>query len=388
MTTYGVTSTGFVRKPVDVILEEIETRLKTLLGDNLNLLPTSIFGQIIGVFADRESEIWQLHQELYASQYPNSATGQALDNLCALTGVQRLQASKSTVTLRCGLDAGVTLPVGRIVSQGAGSTVRFVTTAAVTSVGAGTYDVAAECEVTGPIAALANTLTTIETPVTGWLAVTNLLDAVPGRDRETDVDLRIRRETSLTSGGSATTSAIRADVLAVDDVTSCTVYENTTQYTDADGVPRNSIEVVVTGGTTADVAEAIYGAVSAGVGTHGTTTTTVTDSEGFTKTVKFTRPVTVNIYVAITISVDVDLYPVDGDTQIKAAIVAHGDALGVGGDVVTSALYPRIFAVPGVLDVSEILVGTVNPPVASANIAIGSRQLSDFDTSRITITKV
>ena len=63
-----------------------------------------------------------------------------------------------------------------------------MTTATVTGVGVGSaqYTVAAEALTAGRILALAGTLTTIATPVSGWTDVTNLTDATPGTDTETD----------------------------------------------------------------------------------------------------------------------------------------------------------------------------------------------------------
>ena len=65
-----------------------------------------------------------------------------------------------------------------------------------------------------------------------------------------------------------------------------------------------------------------------------TITEIVTDSQGFAQTIKFSRPTTVDIYVEVDLTVDSNLYPANGDDQVEAAIVAYGDALGIGTDVV------------------------------------------------------
>ena len=62
----------------------------------------------------------------------------------------------------------------------------------------------------GSIICPANTLTFIETPVSGLDAVTNLLDGATGRDIETDAELRIRRKESLRVVGAG--SVVTKDV--------------------------------------------------------------------------------------------------------------------------------------------------------------------------------
>jgi hypothetical protein len=109
-------------------------------------------------------------------------------------------------------------------------------------VGEGTAyaQVAAESVDTGPKVAASGTLTVIETPVARWESAINLLDAVNGRDVESDSALRLRREAEIHAQGNAVAEAIRADVLRVTDVTSVTVFANDTDVTDADGVPPHS----------------------------------------------------------------------------------------------------------------------------------------------------
>lgn len=387
MSSYGVTDTGFVTKPLDTVRDEIEQAVRTELGDTVNLLATSVLGNLVGIMAEREHDIWELLEDVYASQYPSGATGQSSDNVSSYTGVQRLVATKSTVTLTVNIDAGVTLPIGRIVSQGAGSDVRFVTTEAATNSGGAPadVDVEAEAEETGPTAAVAGTLTYIETPATGWNTVTSALDAVPGRDLEEDSALLARREQLLTVEGEATVDAIAARVLDVSGVTESVCFQNVTDVTDGDGIPPHSVEVLALGGTDQAVVDAIFGATAGGIRTHGASSGTATDTNGGTHTIGFTRPTEITIWAIVELTTDSD-YPADGDAQIKAALVAHGDALGIGTDVVQTALYEVVFGIAGVVDVTKLWIGTSDPPTGEANIAIAARETAAWDTSRITVT--
>ncbi|PZZ19315.1 hypothetical protein DIV23_33010, partial [Escherichia coli] len=55
----------------------------------------------------------------------------------------------------------------------------------------------ATCSVSGAVAALAGTITEINTPTRGWVSVTNPAAATVGSPAETDAELRIRQSQSV-----------------------------------------------------------------------------------------------------------------------------------------------------------------------------------------------
>jgi len=138
---FGLSSTGFSRKRLADIKEEIEDDLRSTFGPYINTLPGSVFSQLVGVFAEREASIWELAEATYNSQYPDTAEGAALDNVVALTGITRLQSTKSKIVgqLLFGT-AGTVIPAGTILSVSGNASSRFVTDADVTLV-AGTDEV-------------------------------------------------------------------------------------------------------------------------------------------------------------------------------------------------------------------------------------------------------
>ena len=95
--TYGLTDTGFTIKRLSDIKEEMEQALRTGLGNNINLLSESVLGQIVGIASEREASVWELNEDIYYSQYPDSASGVSLDRVCALSAIIRLQARKSLI---------------------------------------------------------------------------------------------------------------------------------------------------------------------------------------------------------------------------------------------------------------------------------------------------
>jgi len=243
-------------------------------------------------------------------------------------------------------------------------------------------------EDTGPIAAPAGSLTEIETPVSGLTSFTNENDAELGRDIETDQEAKLRRVQELQIAGAATPDAIRSDLLSVDNVTAVVVFENDTDITDLDGRPPHSIDVVVQGGDEQDIAETLWDTRSAGIETIGDITKTIVDSQGFNQTVKFSRPVEVDIYITINVTTN-SQYPTNGDDLIKQAIINNYEStLNVGDNLIVFGSEPSLACsfldVPGITDY-EILVGTSSSPTLSDNIIIDPREIASLDTSRITI---
>ncbi len=447
---YGLTEEGFVVKPLETVLAEIQSDWRSKFEDSADLDPQSPDGQLITIITTLVSAIWDLLEALNAQFDPDQASGANLVALCALTGTVPLPATPSTVTATLTGTPATVVAAGKVASvEDTGA--RFATTAeaTITAVdpwagatvyavgerstngssparvyqvteitgggesagsggptgtgtaivdnevtwrylgdGTGAVDVEAEAEEVGPTVCVSGTLTVIENPVAGWTSVNNVLDAELGRAEETDAELRARRELELRASGNAALDAIRSDVLQVEEVTSCVVFENATDTTNGDGMPPHSIEVLVEGGEDQAIADAIWATKAAGIATYGSETVEVADSAGGTHDVNFTRPDLIDIYVEITVLVDGSagsLWPTDGEDQLKAAIVAFGEGLGIGRDVTASAVGAQAFQVPGMLDATPVYIDDAPSPGSSATIAIGQRERSAWDTSRIEV---
>lgn len=488
----GLTNTGFSRKRLADIKIEIEERLKDELGDSINLVAPSIFATLVGILAEREASIWELAESVYNSQYPDTATGNSLDNAVAFTGLIRRSATKSIVQdLHLFGTVGTTVPAGTQVSVSGNESAIFETDNSVTLV-AGvdevqtisfvgipasggfklTYedettavidwnDAAAdvqsalralsdlsEVEVTGsfaagftitfsgadgkinqpllvvtdntlqtsaPAAVTANvvqtiagvpqgtvdctavtagatqaparTLTVIESPVSGLNSVLNLEDATVGRNLETDADLRARRLASLQIAGAGTVEAIQSGLANLDGVTAALVFENDTLIPDADGRPSKSFEAVVAGGIVSSIAEQIWKSKPAGISTFGSRSDNITDSQGNTQTINWSRPTNVNIYLEVDLTTDAN-FPDTGLADAETALLAVGNAFGIGSDVV---VYPTLISalnnIPGILDVA-IRIGTTISPLNDDNVNIDADEIAVFDSSRTTVTEI
>ena len=445
--TYGVTSTGFVIKTEAEIQDSFEALFKAAYGDTLDLSAQSDFGQCVGVGTILMSEMWQQLQETYDGSDVNNAAGEQAEVLAHLTGTFRDPATFTRVSVYCcgtpatslTTDAKMSLADSHTVFQSNESaSVTFATaTAHATStgyvigdirtldsmilycsiagtsagspptvgdvgdtvvdntvtwtvIGEGTGYVLMEFEALteGPIPAYAGQATRIETAVSGWLSVYNLTDhSYLGTDISTDAELFNKREDELSASGSGTVAALQADLEALDGVTDAYVIENDTPATDGYGIPANSIMALVQGGDSSEIAETIYLGKGGGTGTYGSSSDTYTDAKGVVHTVYYQVPTPVNIYIIVNVVVT-SSFPSDGDAQLKALLVAWGDAnLGTGSSVVASKLESECWDVEGFTEI-ECLIGTSSPPTLRTTITTTITQIPDLDTSRITVNHV
>ena len=103
--TYGLTPQGFNAERLDQIVNDLNDAFIAQFGD-INTSPQSVFGQIIGVFAKSYADLWENMNDVYLSQYPNSAFGVSLDNVVALNGITRLAATQTQVYGSCSGNEG------------------------------------------------------------------------------------------------------------------------------------------------------------------------------------------------------------------------------------------------------------------------------------------
>lgn len=128
-TNYGVMSTGFVRPRLPEIKAELESSLATAFGVPINTRADSVLGQLIGVWSDREADIWEALEAAYYAMYPHTADGTSLDNSVAFTGVQRIASERTALIATCYGANNTTLPFGVRIKSGSDSDLAFSSTA-------------------------------------------------------------------------------------------------------------------------------------------------------------------------------------------------------------------------------------------------------------------
>jgi uncharacterized phage protein gp47/JayE len=393
VTVYGVTDTGFVIKPLEVILEELAAAQRATIDPNWNTEADSLAGQYNGIFADQLAQLWEAHEATYHA-LSRSSDGDALDIIGALTGTARRGATKSVVTLTLSLNASITVPAGSIVSVDGDPSIRVITLAdAVNGGSPGTVDVQAEAETAGAITANPGTLTVIDTPVAGWTAVTNAAGLTGGEGIEDDDTYRRRQLTELAAGGGGSVPGIRADILALDEEIACVVLENDGDTT-VDGMPPHSVEAVVMNGDDQEIAETLFASKSGGVYTHGTELVTITDDQGIDHEVRFSRPTEVPVYVAIGVTTVGDYLGFEGEIQtaiVDDLITRSSDGyLDIGTDVYAARIVVAALGVSGVLNarVGLSLSSISDPAVGSQSITITDRQIAVITSGQINVSEL
>ena len=387
----GISESGFQRKRLDEILSDKNTAVQGVLGSNLNLSPESPDGQINGVYSESDALLWELAEACYNAFAPSKATGATLSDLVELNGLKRKEATFSVVTLDLTGTVGATIPIGSFVSA-VDNAVIFSTDVEVSVGAGGTVSVGATATQTGPIAALAGTVTVIDSPLTGWATATNPADAVIGQDLETDAELRFRRSISVQNPSESMLGGIVSGVLAVDSVTYAAGFENDTDSVDAAGIPAHGILIVAEGGTDEDVASAILLRKAAGITSSGNTAVNVEDSQGVSKEILFSRPVQMDIYVRVDINTFAG-FPTSGEDDIKQAIVDYANGVlianrgfGVDEDVIRTELFTPVNTVD-FQSVAVLAIKEGSAPGAGdlSDIAIGIDERAAFDTANIVV---
>jgi len=107
----GLTRQGFSSKRFSEIRSEIIDEIEERLGP-INTGEESVVGHIIDTVSERESELWELAESVYYSQYPSTATGRSLDRVVAINGLSRRPASRSFADVVLLGDHGTAIPAG------------------------------------------------------------------------------------------------------------------------------------------------------------------------------------------------------------------------------------------------------------------------------------
>lgn len=410
---FGIVPEGFNTPALEDLVTGFQDQQLTGISPNLDMQATALIGNLNGIYGQALADAWLVLAAIYGGMDPDVAADDQLTSLCLITGTLRGGAT-ATVCNACSttVGAGFTAAAGTMFAAIVGNPAAVFTNEEAVSNPSGspvTLPVDFKAIATGPQQCLTGTLTVISQPLTGWTAITNPTDGVVGTNIQGDPSLRLLRQQELAASGSSTADAIRADVLenlqpptTTTDTISCTVLSNDTDVPDANGLPPHSIEVIAyqPGADSADdqaLADLIWNAKAAGIGTNGLAFKSVTDSQGVVQTVSYTRPTPMTFHVAITVVVDPETFPLDGLTQVANALLNYAQleydpgievrVRPLSGSVFPSPLDATI-GVPGVVDITAFAVDINFPPVNTANIGIPIRSVAAFDSSRIVVVAV
>lgn len=296
----GLTTNGFKRKTHDELVKDMSAKAKELYGADANTTEKSMLGIIIRVVSWFLALLWQDVEDVYHSAYRKSAEGVQLDKLLPYAGINRNLADYAYTTIQINGTPNHLVESGFLVSTNSDIVFETIEDVTLDITGAGSVEVVAQ-EI-GKIGKVeANAITQIVNTDANVTSVNNSTAASGGNEKETDTEARSRSEITIDGLGSATTNAIRANILKLSAVRAARVIENDTEVIDTFGTPAHAVQAFVLGGTDIEIAQAIFEKKSGGIQAFGTTYVLVLDDSGETKQIGFTRATEVRVYVKVTV---------------------------------------------------------------------------------------
>ena len=383
-----VTAEGISAPDYQTILDTLSSYFQQIYGSDAYLEPDSKDGQMVALVALAIHDANNTAISIYNCFSPATGYGAALTSNVKINGIARRGATNSTVDLVLTGTAGTSITNGTVKDT---NNVIWRLPASVTIGVGGTVTVTATCSNSGAVAALAGTITTINTPTRGWASVTNPAVATVGAPAETDAELRIRQGQSVALPSLTPFEGVDGAIANVAGVTRHKLYENDTGATDSNGLPPHSISAIVDGGDVTEIAQTIRGNKGQGTATYGTTSVTVPDTYGNPHVISFSRSTDVPIYGHITLKAFLG-YTSQIGVQIQQAVADYINGLTIGNSVLLSRIYSpaNLGVVSGgsarYYDIQELLIGKSAGTVAAANIDIAYNESASCKPENIVLT--
>lgn len=187
-------------------------------------------------------------------------------------------------------------------------------------------------------------VTKIVNNVTGFDKVENLADPVYGRMRETDIELRQSYIAKSALRSNTMIDSITAELLNnVRDVESASGFENVKDITDSRGLPPHSIEIIVEGGNSDEIASAILRRKAGGIQTFGKIEVIVPGKYGDNIPIRFSRPEYLYTYIKAVLHVDKDNITSNCHSLAVESILEYAVTLKAGDDLMIQPLVNSIY---------------------------------------------
>ena len=384
---FEVTENGIYAPSYAEIFEYFQNQARAIFGQDVDIDADTQDGQLIAIFAQAVSDVNAQAIATYNQFNPNTAVGVGLDSAVKTNGIERQEATNSTVDLVLIGQAGTVINNGIATDDNSNN---WLLPAQVVIPVSGEITVTATAEEVGDIEASANTITQIGTPTLGWQSVNNPSPATVGVAIETDSQLRARQARSTELSSVWFWEGILGSLLKLDGVTRVSGVKNDEDEISSEGIPGHTVAMIVEGGEVDEIGKTIFLKKGEGVGTYGTTETTYIDSYGFPNVIKFSRPTVVNVYVTLTITPESTYLRTAAD-EIKARIADYINSLDIGEDVniarvLASAVKDCDTGMDNRFEVSAIVMGESSGSQTAASIPIEWNEAASCDIENITVT--
>jgi hypothetical protein len=371
------TDSGFVSPPESAVLTGVLADLNSAFGGDLTQALETPQGQLASsntaVIADRDDQMIQI----FHGVDPQYASGRMQDGIARIYFIERNPAQATVVTATCTGVVNTSIP-SRSLAQATDGRLYAAITGGVIGIN-GAVDIQFACTETGAVPCAPGALNKVYRGVVGWDSILNGNAGIIGNNVETRAEFEARRQQQVAKNAVGSIPAIQGSVLSVAGIIDAYTTDNPSNATvvmDGITIPPRSLYVCVAGGSTADVASAIWRKKAPGIPMAGDTTVTVEDNNsGYTPpypkynvTFQTARPQTFVIEVRITGSLSV---PNTATTLIQTAILGAfagadgGPRSRIGSKVYASRFYSVVANLGTWAEIVSIKLGSTGTPKAT-----------------------
>jgi len=422
---YGVTPRGFFSPTYAEVLDNIQDKFKSVFGNDIALESNSNFGIQSRLDALIIYNAYQELQKNFYNSFVSTADDTALDRLGNNYGVIRKVAEPSYVELTIRTNEEYLIQAGEQFETEDGIVFTLLSdvltakdpnvpnipatqddsqdTDTETDINDDTdNDDDTDNEPTGTFVGKGmaqsietgtmnnvkeNTITVVSNPDDNIDSVTNEKAAGGGQDDEPDETYRERIMLENLAKAGSTEKGVYSALMNLSGVRQVGFTPNETSETDADGNPPYSIHTYVLGGNGQEIAQALYDNIAAGTIFVGDESFTVTDVNGFPKTMHFSFATELDIYVDIKLKTN-DLWNEENDPdELKQEISDQIQQLKMGSPVLSTKLYSVIYDFEGISEALVSIGSSAESLTTNGDVLPTKFQVPICDVKNITISR-
>ncbi len=357
---------GVVVPSDNAILTGVQADINTALGGGVNPQLSTPQGQL----ATTETAVISDSNALFAwfcnQVDPALNQGRMQDAIARLYFISRIAGTPTIQACTCAGLNNTPIPIGAIAQD---ENNNLWICQAVGTIVNGSVTLNFASATLGPIPA--PTSLTIYQSIYGWESITPTGAATLGSNTESAAQFELRRQNSIALNANQVLDAILGQVLAVAGVISAYVTENVTGSASVVGgvtLNAHSIYVCAIGGTSAEIAQAIWSKKGGGCNYTGNTTITVTDPNPAYLAPAPSYPVTFEIATNVAFAMVVTLLnntniPSNAAALIQTAVVNAfagldgGSRTTIGSTVFAARYYGNVLALGSWAQLVSIQIG-------------------------------
>ena len=391
MDKWGVIDEGYYCPTVEEMKNAKNAIAKEIFGEDFDTDDLTPEGMMFRVNTAAENKLLKIGESIYYSIFPHTAKGVSLDRVCEFANLKRDSAGYADHQLKVYGTQGYIVEAGTEFKNADGVEFYAVANATIENLDEEKAEYYAEVVVRCKESGLVGNINDINSTVEVFDEIKSVAyDKVIayGTTAEADPELREKFDKTVQGLGANTTAAIIANVLRVSGANNCIILDNN-KTEDLVVSPDLTVEagtyaVIVHSDSTSnqtEIAEAIMAKQPLGIPQSGVEELTVADNSNTSHLVKFTYVAPKNVDVVVSCNIDSD-FGSDGIKNIKDKITSYVNGLGIGEEVVYTALYHGIYGVTGVKKVTAM---TING--GTADVSISKIEIAKIGNISVTVTE-